>query len=117
MQQAERFEILKASAVHVGRNHGTFDPLQAPQHQLDVKTAAQLAREYGYNRGRADRCFGRRLTTRLGGDHRAREQCPQGILVSRGRPRGDRYGNAGDPLFSRDEPDTQLHQGGGRMPC
>jgi hypothetical protein len=67
MQQAERFEILKASAVHVGRNHGTFDPLQAPQYQLDVKTAAQLAREYGYNRGRADRRFGRRLTTRLGG--------------------------------------------------
>jgi NADPH:quinone reductase-like Zn-dependent oxidoreductase len=52
-----------------------------------------------------------------GGDHRAREQCPQGILVSRGRPRGDRYGNAGDPLFSRAEPDTQLHQGGRRMPC
>ena len=74
MQQAERFEILKASAVHVGRNHGTFDPLQAPQYQLDVKTAAQLAREaaqlareYGYNRGSADRRFGRRLTTRLGG--------------------------------------------------
>ena len=40
----------RLSAVHVGRNHGTFDPLQAPQYQLDVKTAAQLAREYGYNR-------------------------------------------------------------------
>jgi 5-aminolevulinate synthase len=37
-------------------------------------------------------------------------------LVSRGRPRADRYGNAGDPLFSRDEPDTQLHQSGRRMP-
>ena len=66
--------------VHVVRNHGTFDPLQAPQYQLDVKTAAQLAREYGYNRGRADGRFGRRLTTRLGGRPSSPRTVPSGNL-------------------------------------
>ena len=77
----------KASAVHVGRNHGAFDPLQAPQYQLDVKTAEP-----------------------------ANSALRKSWLVGAGR------GVTGMEMqeiryFLAIEPDTQLHQGGRKMPC